>query len=250
MFYQLQSNGCGNTFHFSPKLITSAIHTLDNKTPGVFQLNLLHYKWGSDFYASTLSNLFNLFIEYDYLPISLKLNVNVALPKYDHLAKTSVKQNPSKYRYIGLQTSVFKIFDWVVNSQLDAWQSQNNIIHASQGGFQRQRGTTEQLFCLQHAFNYNRHLYLAFLDLRKAYDSVWIPGLIARLENYQAPEALLHLLKLSLCNTQCINRIDTSYGTTYTRSNGLPQGAISSPLLFNLYINELITELQHKAFCI
>ena len=79
--------------------------------------------------------------------------------------------------------------------------------------------------------------------MRKAYDSVWIQGLFDRLVQYHLPIPLLTLLKLTLNDTQCINRMGTTYGSTYTRSNGLPQGAISSPLLFNLFINDLIHTL-------
>lgn len=232
-----------SSFSFDSDSISLAITALKIKTPDIFHLSMLQYKWGISYYSATLCQLFNIFIQFNFIPPLLKLNVNVALPKYQHNAKLVIKQDPSKYRYIGLQTSVFKIFDWILNNQLDQWQNEHHIIHESQGGFQRDRGTIEQLFLLQHTFDINSHLYLGFLDLRKAYDSVWIDGLFTRLKNYNAPKPLLNLLHLTLNNTNCINRIGTTYGTTYTRSNGLPQGAISSPLLFNLFINDLIHDL-------
>ena len=232
-----------SSFLFDSESISLAISALQVKTPGIFHLSMLQYKWGISYYTSTLYRLFNIFIHFNYIPHLLKLNVNVALPKYQSNSELNIKHDPSKYRYIGLQTSVFKIFDWILNSQLDQWQTRLHIIHESQGGFQRNRGTIEQLFILQHAFDVNSNLYLGFLDLRKAYDSVWIEGLFQKLKQYKVPLSLLNLLNLTLNDTQCINRIGNAYGTTYTRSNGLPQGAISSPLLFNLFINDLIQQL-------
>ena len=239
-----------SSLSFDSDSISLAITALKVKTPGIFHLSLLQYKWGISYYSVTLCQLFNMFIQFNYIPHLLKLNVNVALPKYQHNSELHVKQDPSKYRYIGLQTSVFKIFDWILNNQLDQWQTANHIIHESQGGFQRNRGTIEQLLVLQHAFDINANLYLGFLDLRKAYDSVWIEGLFQRLKQYNLPSSLLSLLNLTLNNTHCINRIGNTYGTTYTRSNGLPQGAISSPLLFNLFINDLISQLLNTSITV
>ena len=109
-------------FVFSTQDLVAAINALDNKTSGIFHMCMLHYKWGIDFYAPALTKLFNIFVQCQFLPVALKLNVNVALPKYATTANASTKQNPSNYRYIGLQTSVFKIFDWIINNHLDKWQ--------------------------------------------------------------------------------------------------------------------------------
>ena len=195
------------------------------------------------FYSVLLPNFFNSLIKFNYIPPIMKLNVNIALPKYDSTVSSETKQNPSKYRYIGLQTSIFKIMDHVINSTLDSWQLSNQIIYKSQGGFQKQRGTMEQLFILQHMFYCTRNFYTAFIDLRKAYDSVWINGLLSKLKKYNLPNHLLHTLTLSLKNSQCVNRFNDTYGVIYNRTDGLPQGAISSPLLFNLFINDLIKDL-------
>ena len=72
---------------------------------------MLQYKWGFYFYTTTLPTLFNLFVQCNYMPELLKLNINVALPKFKHNDPLPVKQNPSNYRYIGLQPSIFKILD-------------------------------------------------------------------------------------------------------------------------------------------
>ena len=55
---------------------------------------------------------------------------------------------------------------------------------------------------------------------------------------------MIHKFKLLLENSQCINKIDVKYSKIYNRTNGLPQGGISSPILFNIYINDLIHDLN------
>ena len=50
--------------------------------------------------------------------------------------------------------------------------AKNQIIHANPGGFKQKEGTFETLHTIQNIFQCNKHIYCAFLDQQKAYDSV------------------------------------------------------------------------------
>ena len=223
---KFHSNRPTSTLHhsFAPDQIRTIINNLKNATPGIFKIPASYYKTNIDYCSSTLAPMYSLFANHNYLPWLLKINLNIALPKYPSHAPLSVKQDPSNYRYIGLQNNICKIYDSYITNELTHWTEINSVLHPAQAGFQRHRGTLEQIMLLQHAFFSSKHLYLAFIDLRKAYDSICLKHLFDKLTQLHAPPSLIHKFQLLLTNTTCINKIDGQYSTTYTRTNGLPQG--------------------------
>ena len=106
-------------------------------------------------------------------------------------------------------------------------------------------GTIEQLYTLQNVFQYNKDVYCAFLDLEKAYDSVWRQAMFKKLDKlHKIPGDTLIWIKSMYANTKSCTRVGNKLSSIYQTHNGLQQGALSSPILFNLYINDLITELN------
>ena len=62
----------------------------------------------------------------------------------------------------------------------------NNSLYEEQGGFRSNRGTEDQLAILRiilsnQKFVMKKPLYIATIDLQKAFDKVWIPGLLCKL---------------------------------------------------------------------
>jgi len=82
---------------------------------------------------------------------------------------------------------------------------------------------------------------MALLDFEKAYDTVWINGLLYKLIVLKVPEYLLFILRSYLEGSTYTVHIlvnDASY-TPRSPPAGLPQGAVLSTTLFTLYIAEI-----------
>ena len=83
-----------------------------------------------------------------------------------------------------------------------------------------------------------------FVDLEKAFDSIWIPGLIFKLKEYNFP-----LYEIILIYNMISNKAFKIFhkGEESTRifklMNGLQQGTVNAPVLFNLYILDLINSV-------
>ena len=77
-----------------------------------------------------------------------------------------------------------------------------------------------------------------FLDLTAAYDTMWHTGLLYKLSK-NMPHWFVQLIELFLCD-RCF-RVPIGDDTSAWRNqvNGLPQGSVLSPTLFNLYTNDL-----------
>src|SRR6202043_3787806 len=94
--------------------------------------------------------------------------------------KGGAKEDLDNYRGITLLTSLSKLFEVVVNSRLYVWANGGNKLRDEQGGFRPDRRCSDQMFLLHEIITERREqgkaTYCAFIDVRKAYDSVWRTG--------------------------------------------------------------------------
>ncbi|GBO19565.1 putative RNA-directed DNA polymerase from transposon BS [Araneus ventricosus] len=78
-----------------------------------------------------------------------------------------------------------------------------------------------------------------FLDVQKAFDRVWIQGLIHKLIRYKTPPHLLQLLKSYLQERKFAAKIGNSISEAKIMRAGIPQGGKISRVLYSLYVNEI-----------
>ncbi|KAK2720857.1 hypothetical protein QYM36_004664 [Artemia franciscana] len=81
------------------------------------------------------------------------------------------------YRLIALVPALSKVLEKILDSRLSNWLNKNNLIHKEQGGFRIGYGTKDNVFILKALLDRNGKrktcLYVGFLDLHKAFDSVY-----------------------------------------------------------------------------
>ena len=82
-------------------------------------------------------------------------------------------------------------------------------------------------------------VYACFVDFRKAFDSVWHDGLMYKLLQINVGGSFYKIIKSLYSNSTCSVRIGNSQTRSFQYSKGVRQGCILSPLLFNLYLNDL-----------
>jgi hypothetical protein len=106
-----------------------------------------------------------------------------------------------------------------------------SFLRESQCGFRKGRGSNDQIFSLctlmEKAREFHQPLYLCFIDLRKAYDSVNRTALWAVLQRcYHLPEKLLSIIKAMHHHSSAAVR---AYGKTseeFSVSSGVRQGCV------------------------
>ena len=82
------------------------------------------------------------------------------------------------------------------------------------------------------------------MDLSKAIDLVEWVELFSILQKRKISPIFLRLLLFIYKNQCCDVKWNSSYSHRFTVTNGVRQGAVSSPLLFSVYINDLIVQLR------
>ena len=84
-----------------------------------------------------------------------------------------------------------------------------------------------------------KQLYACFVDFRKAYDSVWREGLLFKLLKMNIRGKVFNIIEDMLSNVLSTIKIHNNVSESFKTTNGVKQGDILSPLLFNLFINDL-----------
>ena len=90
-------------------------------------------------------------------------------------------------------------------------------------------------------------LYVAFVDFRKAYDSVNRNILWDVLQKAGAGGKMLRALRATYSSVVASVRVEAGCTTEeFSCPVGLKQGECNSPLLFSFFINELATTIREK----
>ena len=87
-------------------------------------------------------------------------------------------------------------------------------------------------------------LYTCFVDFKKAYDSVWHEGLFYKLEENGFSGKILELIRYIYKKTKCAVKINSSITDYFDYTRGVRQGCPLSPILFNLYVNDIFRTLN------
>ena len=97
---------------------------------------------------------------------------------------------------------------------------------------------------MQKALNEKGRLFCAFVDFRKAFDSVYLNGLWFKLFKLGINGKMLRIFKELYNQVKACVRACNSYSDFFECAIGLKQGEVISPLLFSLFVDDL--ELFYK----
>lgn len=152
-------------------------------------------------------------------------------------------RDPACYRGITLTSSIYKAYCGVLNDRIVKWAEENEKISDKQNGFRRNRSTTDHISTLTSIIE-SRKLakkptFVCFVDFRKAYDAINRTLLWRKLSNIGLKGKMFQSLRALYNNVNCSVRINGHLTDWFTVNSGLKQGCLLSPLIFNLFVNDL-----------
>ncbi|MEW8548209.1 MAG: reverse transcriptase domain-containing protein [Candidatus Thiodiazotropha sp.] len=154
------------------------------------------------------------------------------------------------YRPISLTSTLGKCMERVVFSRLYSYVEHHSVIDPEQEGFRKFHGTSMALLRLVqdivNGFNVGSPSVAVFIDMEKAYDSVWRNGLLVKLFDMGIQGVIWKWIQNFLCSRTAYCHLNGAEKSVFTTELGLPQGSVLSPLLFNLFIKDIYQEVQSK----
>lgn len=79
---------------------------------------------------------------------------------------------------------------------------------------------------------------MALLDIEKAFDTVWHNGLLYKMHLFGYPVYLIKFIKSFNSNRSFMDSINNSNSNVKTIPAGVPQGSVSSPLIFSIFTSD------------
>ena len=199
-------------------------------------------KEGANQLSFPLSKFFNRLIISGQFPQSWK-KANVT-PVY----KKGEKQLCNNYRPISLLSALGKVMERYVHKYVYNYLIQNKVFTPFQSGFIQGDSTTYQLINLYDSFceavDNGKEVRVVFLDISKAFDRVWHRDLLHKLHSVGISGHLLKWFEHYLSERQQRVVINGKTSSYLKVPAGVPQGSILGPLLFLVYINDIVSELN------
>ena len=199
-------------------------------------------------------HLFCLFQEF-FLNGSIcsTLKTGIILPLFK--GKGAKANNKENYRGITLFPTLCKIYEIILLNRLENYASHNQYFSEMQFGFQEGVGCTEASFTILETINHmlerGSKIFGCFLDVRKAFDTVWIDGLLYKLFTELGIKGRMWVaIKDLYTDVKARVLYSGSLSRSFDVSQGTGQGRILAPFMYKVYINSLLHVLTDHCYSI
>ena len=184
-----------------------------------------------------LALCFTKMFSHGYLPANMLSVQLVTIIK----SKSGLISGKDNYRPIAVASVLSKVLEFIILESIEMCV----YTHENQFGFKKQHGTDTCIYVMKEIINRYQRLgssvYLCFLDASKAFDRINHDTLFKKLVNrkFNEPAYIVRLLVFWYSHQQMFVRWGNVMSSVFIESNGVRQGGVLSPYLFNVYMDGL-----------
>ena len=223
----------------SKKELGNALERLKNdKAPGPDKIPGEYLKVFGRVAENTVLKIVNTLFSNHIYPSAWTRNFLKAIYK-----KLDVKA-PGNYRGLAIGSAFAKLFSFILLNRLNGYIEKEGLVSPNQIGFMKGCRTSDHIFLLKTLITKTvkkngKVLFAAFIDFKKAYDTVDRSLLIKRIQDLGINGIFLKNLESMYKKTEYLLQYKNGHLDPISSNLGLKQGCPLSPMLFNLYIDDV-----------
>ena len=215
----------------------------NNKAVGDDGIPAEVYKYAPQRLLVILSLFLTTCLRHQYLPDIIMKVIIIPLLK----SKLKDPSSSDNYRPIAIATSFSKIIESLIHKRIDGFLSTAD----NQFGFRKHHSTDLCIFVLKDVVNYylslNTPVFMCFLDIKKAFDRVNHFNLFKKLLDRGVPPYIVKLLCFWYRHQLFQVKWGQCLSQPFAVTNGIRQGGLLSPYLFNIYVDGLSLHLNETS---
>ena len=235
---------------FTTMEISKAVENLNKgKAPGPDLVTAEHVIHGGLVLTRCLTNIFNLMLIREYIPVSFRRGTQIPLFK----GKNACSLNPSNYRGITLLSVLNKIYEILIWKRMEGWWSTSGAICGLQGAGKKGRSCLHSSLLLQEtlatSMERSRKCFTVYFDVAKAYDTIWINGLFFQLHKLGIVGKTWRMLRKCYNDFKCRVRVLGHFSEWYVLSCGIHQGGYLSLIKYVAFTDPLLRQIRDSGLC-
>ncbi|OMJ23940.1 RNA-directed DNA polymerase from mobile element jockey, partial [Smittium culicis] len=218
--------------------------TPNNKSPGSDGIPSEAWKLVQDEdeptspFAKLLLRLINGIWDAEKIPKQLDPSVVVPIPKKGDMRESN------NYRGISLIPTLSKVVSKIISRRLCKIDNKYNILAKEQAGFRSREECVAQATTLYEVVRRRKisglSTWIGFIDFAKAYDRVPHQALLRKIKNSGIRGKLYRMIEALYRSPKMCVRVGDRLSKIVEYNCGVRQGCPASPLLFDIFINDLL----------
>lgn len=157
----------------------------------------------------------------------------------------------TNYRGISILSCLGKLYSAILNKRLLKYAIEKNILKSEALGFVSGNRTSDAHLILhsliqRHCHQKNEKIFSCFVDFSKAFDTIPRDLLLKKIFDYGVTGKFFNNIKSLYANDNCCIKVGNKITEPFLANQGVKQGCILSPLLFNIFISDIVDKFKKE----